>query len=231
MCAAASRGDVSTVRELLERDPSLVDARGEEGRTALHFAVEQDRLDVARVLVDSGANLTLETAWGDTPLHWAGNLGATRVGRLLLDHGASDVNLPIAAGLGRMDLVRLMIDAEDPPRRTTPAGEPDRHWPAASARRSGDVLGDAFQLACRNGQKAVAELLLEEGANREAQGVFGGTGVHWAAIQGHEELVMWLLEQGADPHLQDPAFSATAAGWAREGGHEDLAERIEARNP
>jgi ankyrin repeat protein len=38
--------------------------------------------------------------------------------------------------------------------------------------------------AARNGHSQVVEYLLDRGAAIDAKGVFGGTGVHWAAING-----------------------------------------------
>lgn len=40
-------------------------------KTALHFAVEEDNLEMAKFLVDSGASLSLPDADGDSPLHMA----------------------------------------------------------------------------------------------------------------------------------------------------------------
>jgi ankyrin repeat protein len=224
---AVVRGDVARVEELLAEDPGRLDRPGEDKRTALHYAAEHDRREVAELLLDRGADPERETAWGDTPLQWAGALGSIEVGALLLDRGLeAQLNLPVAAGLGLLERVRLMVDAKDPPGRIPPAGEPDDHWPADAALHTGDVLGDAFVLACRNGHPEVARYLLDEGADLEAKGVFGGTALQWAAIQGHEETALWLVEEGADRTRRDPVFDADAAGWAREGGHDELAARL-----
>ena len=225
---AVVRGDVVRVEAMLAETPSLLDRPGEDKRTALHYAAEHDRHEVAALLLARGADLERETTWGDTPLQWAGVLGSGQVAALLLEHGAeAQLNLPVAAGLGLLERVRLMVDAQDPPGRVPPGGDPDDHWPADAALRLGDVVSDAFVLACRNGHTETARYLLDEGADLEARGAFGGTGLQWAAIQGHEETVLWLLEEGADATRRDAMFDADAAGWAREGGHDELAARIE----
>src|SRR5208282_2473048 len=106
---------------------------------------------------------------------------------LLLAHGAQGMDFLMAASLGKIELVRKLLDSgtqnQAAGRRAVPA-EPDDHWVADSARMKGDVLSDAFYRACRNGHTEVAALLLERGADIDAQGVFGGTGLHWAAING-----------------------------------------------
>ena len=94
---------------------------------------------------------------------------------------------------------------------------------------TGDVLGEAFQLACRNGHLTVADYLLSRGADVNAKGYFGGTGLHWSAINGHREMVEFLLDRDADYSIKDHGFQATAAGWATEGGHDEIATLIKSR--
>ena len=192
--AAAKDGDAAAVRELLAGDPSLVAVVDVHRKTPLHLAAEHDHPEVAELLLDAGAELEAWTSWGATPLEWAGVLGSRRAGDVLLAHGAR-LTLASAAGLGLMDeLPRL-------------AG----HGAAVSA---------AFVLACRNGHTDAARFLLDRGADVDARGFFGATGLHWAAHNGHADTVRFLLEAGADTTLRDAQFDSDALGWAREGGHE-----------
>jgi ankyrin repeat protein len=191
--AAARAGDVAAIRAMLEEDPALVGAVDEHRKTALHLAAEHDHADVAEVLLQAGADLEAVTAWGVTPLQWAGVLGSRRAAEVLLTRGAC-LTLPAAAGLGLQYALDVVWD------------------PAA--------LDEAFVLACRNGHTDVARVLLARGADVNARGFFAATGLHWAAINGHEETVRFLLAAGADPALRDEEFDSDALGWAREGGHE-----------
>lgn len=52
---AASKGDLAAVRAVLAHGAD-VHACGEDGRTALHYAVMQRRADIALVLLHAGAN-------------------------------------------------------------------------------------------------------------------------------------------------------------------------------
>jgi ankyrin repeat protein len=64
----------------------------------------------------------------------------------------------------------------------------------------------------------------------------GATPLHYAAMNGHRQIVQLLLERGADINSTDGRFGATPAGWAIEylremGGHlaielDDLAYAI-----
>lgn len=231
MLDAAESGDAARVRLLLEQDPTLVNASAEYQKTALHWAAEKDFVAVAEVLLEAGADVTMRTSWGATALEWAGYLGSVGVAELLMARNAPGMNLVVAAGLGKLDLVRELCENNDSledlgiPRRPNDLAD-KVGWPEDAARMVGDVLGEAFQVACRNGHIPVAEYLLDRGANINAKGYFGGTGLHWAAIQGHKDVVQFLLEKGADATIEDHGFNDTPDGWAVEGEHDDIAMLI-----
>jgi ankyrin repeat protein len=66
-----------------------VDARDARAGTPLHFAVVNDALDVAQLLLDAGANLDAADVDGNTPLHDAVVRNREDAVRLLVDRGAS----------------------------------------------------------------------------------------------------------------------------------------------
>jgi ankyrin repeat protein len=228
---AVRDGDMPVVERLLTADPRLVRASDEYFKTPLHWAAEHDRRDVAQMLLDLGADLEATTSWGATALDWAATMGSTKVADLLLARGAKGMNLVAAASLGKLDLVREFLDSGAPLAplaslaKPAPA-EPDDHWVADSARMKGDVISHVFYCACRNGQTAVAALLLERGADVNAKGVFGGTGLHWAAINGHKDTVDFLVAHGADLTIRDARFGSTPERWAAEGQHDEIRELL-----
>ncbi len=221
-------GDMAAVKRLLSADPELVNSIDEHLKTPLHWAAEYDRREIAEMLLDSGAELEAATSWGATLLDWAATMGSTQVADLLLARGAKGMNLVTAASLGKLDLVREFLDSGAPPAslaKPAPAA-PDDHWVADSARMKGDVISHAFYCACRNGQTAVAALLLDRGADVDAKGVFGATGLHWAAINGHKDTAKFLVAHGADLAIRDAKFDATPEGWAAEGRHDEIRELL-----
>ncbi len=223
---AVRAGDAEGLNAILRRDPSLAMARGDAGETLLHVASELDRVEVAEVLLQHGAELDAPAGWGQAPIEWAANLGSTRVADLLLRHGAAHDGLWTSSALGRLDAVRACFEDGQPKEGVgrRPRSDADLSgWPEDSAFRRGDVVSDAFYIACRRGHLDVARFLSERGADLEATGYFGGSALHWAAVEGHEEVVHWLVAEGADTTRRDPRFDATPAGWAREGGHHGLA--------
>ena len=148
---------------------------------------------------------------------------------MLLDAGAVP-SLYDAAGLGRLDLVRGFFEGGAP--RAGAAGPgyaqlPDGTWEQRPAETDPTaIVSEAFYLACRNGNIDVARMLLARGAQIDHPGFFGAPGLHWAAINGHGATVRWLLDEGADPAVHDVEFDADAAGWAREGDQNALADLL-----
>jgi len=67
---AVRDGDMPLIERLLTADPLLVRAGDEHRKTPLHWAAEQDRRDIAQMLLDSGADLEATTSWGATALDW-----------------------------------------------------------------------------------------------------------------------------------------------------------------
>jgi ankyrin repeat protein len=86
----AALGDGERLRALLAHDPLAAYAFSEDGFTALHFAAFLGGPDVARALLDAGAdvNAVARNAMAVQPLHSAA-AGRREVCALLLDAGAS----------------------------------------------------------------------------------------------------------------------------------------------
>ena len=91
--------------------------------------------------------------------------------------------------------------------------------------------GTALTWAAANGRVSSIRTLVELGADPNRRGTFGGlshghgvTAIHLAAQSGQREAVTALLDLGADPLIQDNLHGGNALGWARSGGHQELAD-------
>lgn len=105
--AAAGLGLTDRLAEMLKGDPTLVDSKGGDGCTPLHFARD---VETARLLLDAGANLDARDEDHDsTPAQWTIK-DAPEVTRLLLQRGAQP-DIFLAAGLGDGPLAEKLVDA------------------------------------------------------------------------------------------------------------------------
>jgi hypothetical protein len=118
---AASIGQVSTVRLLLQVRPGDVDRAAEGGHqhAPLHIASAHHHLDVVRVLLDHGATVQLQDGVGCTPLHVAVRAGAHAITRLLVCYCIELLHVRNAAGRtplhdaiikGDEEMVRLLLE-------------------------------------------------------------------------------------------------------------------------
>jgi uncharacterized protein len=158
-------------------DPSAPTTGGTP-ETPLHWAASSDDVDVARALIDGGAEL--ETPGGSigTPLDNAIGYGCWHVARLLVQRGARVERLWHAAALGLLDRLEELLTQ-------SPGGEDISH---------------AFWQACHGGQRRAAERLLGAGADLAYHpGYADETAAQIAASHGEQRsnLLRWLSERAS----------------------------------
>jgi ankyrin repeat protein len=111
---AAALGRVDRMRELLDKDPALANAFGEDGFHPLGLACFFGHVDVARLLLERGADVNalarnehIQTAAIHAAAASEGKDEPTRyeLVELVLDHGA-DPNLPQGGGFRAIDAAR-----------------------------------------------------------------------------------------------------------------------------
>lgn len=220
----------------------LIDA-GAELNEPLVAAASIDNRAVAELLLDRGAAIDGTSGWSpvEEALYW----NSQNVLALLLERGAKVQNLRIAAGLGRTDLIESFFNEDgslkpEAGKINWPWGDleniaksnhPDKGKQSLMDRvnswsqdRQG-IVDNAFVFACMHGHIDATKLLLEKGAEINAiPGGFdyAGTGLHYAALNGHRAMVEFLLDHGADRNVKDTKVGSTAAGWAEHGDHVEL---------
>ena len=224
----------------------LIDA-GAELNEPFGAASSIDNRAVAELMLDRGAAIDGTGGW--SPLEEALYWNSQNMIALLLERGAKVQNLRIAAGLGRTDLIETYFNADgslkpEAGRINWPWGDlqtiansnhnPDGKQSLAdrvnswSQDRQG-IINNAFVYACMHGHIDAARLLLDKGAEINViPGGFdyAGTGLHYAALNGHRPMVEFLLANGADRNIKDTKVGSAAANWAEYGGHADLLDLL-----
>jgi ankyrin repeat protein len=72
---AVKDGKIEKVRTILDMKPDLLEAKKENGMTAIHEAVYAGNLEMVKVLVARNANINAKKEGGYTPLHIAAQKG------------------------------------------------------------------------------------------------------------------------------------------------------------
>jgi ankyrin repeat protein len=91
MIKAAKKGNVEAVVALLDMNPELIHAKDADGSTPLHCAAWKGNDAVAALLIERGADLTVENEndhWGGTPLHAAAHANNRAIAEMLIRAGA-----------------------------------------------------------------------------------------------------------------------------------------------
>jgi ankyrin repeat protein/catechol 2,3-dioxygenase-like lactoylglutathione lyase family enzyme len=242
---ACARGDVEVLRGLLANDPSLarVGAHTEYGYggwTGLHEAAKQGRLDAVRLLLEHGADPgARETGDNTTPLHWAAAHGDVDVVRALLDagadvHGAGDLHEGDVIGWATLggpdkvhrDVTTLLLERGARHHifsaiaigdlgliRRLVADNPE----ALNRRRSRfEQRQTALHFAISRRRYDMVDLMIELGANLEAEDMHGETPLAFAMLRGDREAMSRLHAAGARPPktVETSNFREQMAGLA-----------------
>lgn len=206
--AAAIRGDIAALRQLADGHPEYLRNAG-----AMFAAIQQDRADVAELLLDLGMSPDIDDDHGFRALHYTTHCGAVDVARLLIARGAE-------------------ID----PFETRYGGTPLSH---ANYQRRPEMIAllvpvsRNFRGLCFAGAiDRVRELLLEEPdrANREDR---PGEPALFCLPDNEEravDLAELLLSFGADPAFRNP-LGQTPAEAARKKGLDDAADLLSGSEP
>ena len=185
--SAIRENNLTQLKALLEGQKANANVADNRGITPLMYAAEIGSLDAMRLLIDRGADVNAQNAFGSTALMWSVSDPAKV--RLLLDHGAQ-VNT--AAKSGRTALIVAAF--------TNPSAEVVRLLLAKGAKV--DVMDrrhvTPLNAATFGNDTATVRLLLEAGADIETPDTFIGlTPLMNAAGNRNVEAVKLLLAKGA----------------------------------
>jgi len=208
---AARNQDQQAVRALLGRHAD-VNARSDDGSTALLWAAHSNDLGIADLLIRAGADPNAANDFRITPLSLACTNGSGPMVDLLLKAGANP-NTAIATGetpimtcaaSGNAEAVRMLANRG----ADVNAKEPSQHQTAlmwAAAERHPDVV----------------RTLIESHAGVEARTKKGFSALHFAAREGDLESARLLLDGGTDINIRslpEPTEAKEAADATKTTG-------------
>ena len=200
--AAAGRGDLETVRQLVDDNPAWIHTVGSHGRTMLWESAYRGKLEMVQFLLERGADMNLPGCYHIqhrieiTPYCIARYEGRDCVADYLLQHGAT-VDIHTAAYLKDYDAVHSHLDNDADLVNSgylqavmLPAGEPhtfehrETEW------------ATPLCYAIVGGNPAIVELLISRGATVEPH---SERFLDYAIAYDRVEIAKLLLENGADP--------------------------------
>jgi len=241
--AAIKSGDVDRLRALVSEDATLATSRSSTSHpTLLQCLVLSGRdapnqIDLARILVDAGADLNeplgacgscnnvaaasllldrgaaINGTGGWSPLEEALYWHSRDVIDLLIRRGASIHNLRIAAGLGRTDLIEGFFASDGSLRPE--AGTINWPW------------GDLHVIEHSNHDRAGKDSLSARFASwtSDRQGIINNAFVY-ACMHGHIDAATFLLQRGAQLNTIPGGFDYAGTGlhYAAFNGHRAMVE-------
>src|SRR5262245_5850828 len=223
---AVKKADVQAVNALLKQRVD-VNAQTPDGTTALHWAVNQDNLTIARLLIAAGANVKLTNDYGMAPLTLACINGSAPMVEALLKAGADantvfsegETALMTASRTGNVEVVKLLLNAGANPDAKEPnRGQTATMW-AAFEGHAGAIKAlvdheadfrvpakggyDAMMYAVREGRTDVVKTLLDAGVNANSKTPEGTTLLNLAIFNANYETAAALVKRGADVNAAD----------------------------
>ncbi len=212
---AIERGDLDSVKALVEggaKADTLIDY-GEHKITPLMKACWEGQAEIARYLLDSGANVNAADETGQTALFSAVTQGKVDLVKMLIERGAK-VNIKDARQFSPITLAAAMGNAA---------------MVEALAGAGADLNVEAYGLtplmfAVSSKKPEMARLLVKLGApvNYASKGGDSGSTALFSAIySGDAEMVRVLIELKADVNVKTRSGN-TPLKAARQGDQEDI---------
>ncbi|XP_030542883.2 ankyrin repeat-containing protein At5g02620-like [Rhodamnia argentea] len=231
----ANSGDVHSLKELLDRDPSILLRCTPQGNTALHVAARSRNTPVIAEIYSRCKSLLMQrNSEGDTPLHIASQAGHLPVVKFLVREitSTSPSQLDIENGCDRRfemlrwgnkmnntvlheairnnhsQVVRLLINA-------------DSHLVLCENRAGESPL----YLAARGGMKEIVNWILTSCHLSAHGGSDGQTALHAAVSTRHSDIVKALLGAKPEPIKEPDHHGGTPLYYAAFSGYHKLVQQ------
>ena len=248
---AARKKQEPIVNALLSDSGCLVDAKGQDGYTALHCSCRDGHVDIVRTLVDHKANVNATTDSGDTPLTLAAKYKHDNVVHALLSGSQCLVDakgqdgytaLHYSCRYGHVDIVRTLVKHKDNVNARTDSGDTPltlaakyKHDNVVHALLSGsqclvDAKGQdgytALHYSCRYGHVDIVRTLVKHKDNVNARTDSGDTPLTLATRNKHDNVVHALLSDSQCLVDAKGLDGYTALQYSCKYGHVDIVRTL-----
>ena len=172
-----------------------VNAANKQNLTALKMACMKGNVNAASVLLNSGADVNMADAAGDTCLHEAiiGKF-SREVLKEIVDNSANvnatnkwnETALELALMEGNVDAINILLNVLDEPNSADPDGE--------------TYLHNAVRMGC---SAKAFQAIIDHGADVNAINKWNQTALALASMEKNIDAINILLNAGADPNIAD----------------------------
>eukprot|EP01038_Epipyxis_sp_PR26KG_P013927 gene13927-18677_t len=249
--SAAKEGNEMLVKDFIVEGIN-VDAKHDNGETALHFAARNGNLTIVNSLIEAKANLEAKDQDGDTPLHRAAWGGKASIVEALLESGADkeiknnrgSPPLHWAAWQGQVETLKILLDAGARLDVADNDGSTALSWAVRNGHtrtvRALLIAGADIEVTTKDGwtplhyaarryaDTKTVQVLLATGTNIEAKDKTGRTPLHHAVTEGLIEVVKILINAGAKWDERDNR-GETALDLAKVYHRDRIVELLEKR--
>lgn len=188
---AVSNNDLEKVQAVLKDKNYAIDEVNEKGESPLLIATHQNFIDIAKMLIDAGANINLQDQISDSPYLYAGAQGKTEILTYMLEKQVPDqkkVNrfggnaLIPAAEKGHLENVKLLL-------KDGRADINHQNNYGYTALIEAVALKDGSSI-----YQQIVKVLLEGGADKSLRDNTGRTAEDYAKNLGYSELLTILTD-------------------------------------
>ena len=206
---AIRRGEIETVQRLVAADKSLLGAKDTDGSPPLNVAAQGGNIEIARFLLEAGADLKAGDNEQSNALHLAASAGQNEMIDFLLSKGM-DVNSADVNGTTAVLFASLRNKLDTV-----------KHLQSKGARLDCRSTGGATVMhhAAYRGNLEFVKYLLSQGVPvNPGFDQYGNSPLAAAIVRGRTEVVAYLLDNGANPNDapetggEPPLMLASTAG-------------------
>lgn len=219
---AAHDGDQAGAENLINSGANI-NERNSSRLTPLHLAAARNRMNTAQLLLDRGAEINAQDEMGLTPLHLATQNGHSAMIGLL---ARKDVNTELRAkafGITGNEVMALHLAASQGNAETAEALMVEAK--ANVNGRSMNTRRAPLHYVAAGDHGAVAELLVQQGAEVDARDAHKETPLHYAVREGSRATVEFLISKGADVNARNQSGS-TPLTFAVNQGYPKIEELL-----